>query len=131
MDLLTGTTCPRCKKGRLEDGKCLECNAWCDLHPHRDIIWWYDVCEPQWVELEEWARENGRVWCEESGEWVVEAIEPPKGAITRMEERIEVVEAVVELAMNPVEVVRDGLLDFFKGTLFGWLRRKDKSTYRP
>lgn len=73
----------------------------------------------------------GRTWCDESGEWVVPAIDPPKGKITRMEERVELAAEVVDAAMNPAEAVRDGLLGWLKGAVFGWLREKDKSTYRP
>ena len=70
-------------------------------------------------------------FCEQSGAVAIKAITPPKGEITRLEEKVEMVEMVVDAALNPAEVVRESVWGLVKGKVFGWLRKKDKSTYRP
>lgn len=70
-------------------------------------------------------------FCQKSGAVAIKAITPPKGKITRMEKRVEMAEMVVEVVMNPAEVVRESVWGIVKGKVFGWLRAKDKSTYRP
>ena len=70
-------------------------------------------------------------FCTRSGAVAIEAITPPKGEITRLEERVEMAEMVVDAAMNPQEVVVGSVWGLIKGKVFGWLRGRDKSTYRP
>ena len=74
---------------------------------------------------------NKEQFCNKSGAVAIEAITPPKGSIARMEEKVEMAEMVVDAAMNPIEAVRESVWGLVKRKVFGWLREKDKSTYRP
>ena len=70
-------------------------------------------------------------FCKQSGCIAHPAILPPKGNITRLQEKVEKVEAVVDVAINPQEVIVGSVWDWAKEIVFGWLRRRDKNTYRP
>ena len=70
---------------------------------------------------------NKAIFCEKSGAVAIKAVEPAKGAITRL----EFVIGLAELAMNPAEIVKESMWEIIKARAFKWLRAKDKSTYRP
>ena len=70
-------------------------------------------------------------FCEKSGCVAYPAILPPKGDITRLQEKVEKVEAVVDVVLNPQEVVVGSVWDWAKGKVFGWMRQRDKNIYRP
>lgn len=134
MFVLNNSVCPRKCRGKLIESKsgyrCTSCNACVNYSDQSKKVYWVDAVDISTMNNEMLIKKNiseGKVWCPESGAWVVPAITPPQGQITKMEQKVEKIEKVIELSTNPMDVFKDA----FKAMFFTHLRKKDKSTYRP